>query len=714
MPRAGPCRGATSGPRWRSMVTSLSPTGARPHQRRVPRVLAVPAGRLSTADSAGVRLVFDLGTRQRGRPRPRARQLHRQRRGHASTPAGSTSARAGSTPSARDGRHLQRRGRRHRHPGRPARLRSERDDRLSRSSQLPLCERVLSSDGAGLSLGRPEQPLHQRQRRARHRGPERRQRPQPHRAQRERLPLRGGSRSRQLLSSATASPRRTPRATSPRGSSTGFRSASRPTRINTPTLRAGPASPRSPSWRRPTPGQPDIVARFAMARLRFVGSPWVRRSETPIAGLTGATGKPHGEVDHLGRLHRERDRPGIRLAAGRVRDVARRGGDQQRRAPRSTRSRSGSSRRDLRLGERAEAYLRFPAGAQNLLTYRTLRVWMRGRGPGWEEGDLQAFIKLGSDNDNFYLYRAPAHSTTWEPELVDRSRDAGGGCAPTWRIAGCSGQPPSGAADVRDRLDTDAYVACEGPYLVHVARPGDQSAQPRRGAGDLGRHLPGGRRRSRTPESELWVDDIRLSQSGLPDRHGGVVRRAARRLRRRQRVASRTSSRTGSSGRSTRTRPTAAPTCSSWRATVAARSLPAHRARPRGAADGHLRADRRSTRELLTGTDLRGRGAARAAEARIAGARPYACRSPAELPGNRLAHPRPARPAGRSPRRTPRGNATTEYSEAQAQLATRSTLTYQLQMRRRGFRLPLGGLVNGLPKFMREGETGQAPARGRT
>ena len=34
---------------------------------------------------------------------------------------------------------------------------------------------------------------------------------------------------------------------------------------------------------------------------------------------------------------------------------------------------------------------------------------------GWEEGDLQAFLKLGSDNDNFYLYRAPAKSTTWEP-----------------------------------------------------------------------------------------------------------------------------------------------------------------------------------------------------------------------------------------------------------------------------------------------------------
>ena len=43
---------------------------------------------------------------------------------------------------------------------------------------------------------------------------------------------------------------------------------------------------------------------------------------------------------------------------------------------------------------------------------------MRGRGAGWEEGDFQAFIKLGSDDRNFYLYRAPARSTTWEPEFT--------------------------------------------------------------------------------------------------------------------------------------------------------------------------------------------------------------------------------------------------------------------------------------------------------
>ena len=98
-------------------------------------------------------------------------------------------------------------------------------------------------------------------------------------------------------------------------------------------------------------------------------------------------------------------------------------------------------------------------------------MWLRGRGAGWEEGDLQAFIKLGSDDRNFYLYRAPAPTTTWEPEFDHRS----GSLAPAARRPGESlaqrCEPPSGAAECGTQ-DPQAYVACEGPYLVHLADPG--------------------------------------------------------------------------------------------------------------------------------------------------------------------------------------------------------------------------------------------------
>src|SRR5207244_99040 len=73
----------------------------------------------------------------------------------------------------------------------------------------------------------------------------------------------------------------------------------------------------------------------------------------------------------------------------------------------------------LQTGQRAEAFLRFTAeGDKNFLKYRRLRTWMRGRGPGWEDGDLHAYIKAGKDQDNFYLYHAPARTISWDPEMV--------------------------------------------------------------------------------------------------------------------------------------------------------------------------------------------------------------------------------------------------------------------------------------------------------
>ena len=163
---------------------------------------------------------------------------------------------------------------------------------------------------------------------------------------------------------------------------------------------------------------------------------------------------------------------------------------------------------DLRLNERAEAYLRFPAGAQNLLTYRTLRVWMRGRGPGWAEGDLQAYIKAGSDNDNFYLYRAPAKTDTWLPEFVVDLE--------VWRRLRTevenrwlSGQGPSGAAEC-GASDSTAYVACDGPYLVNVHDPGvnpPNLAAVQEIAAGIYRTAAA----VTSTQFELWVDDIRLS-----------------------------------------------------------------------------------------------------------------------------------------------------------------------------------------------------------
>ena len=165
------------------------------------------------------------------------------------------------------------------------------------------------------------------------------------------------------------------------------------------------------------PVGPTSSARFALARLRLVGSPWVRRAEAPIAGISGAAAEPSGEVIASVISTENRTDLGYVSPPGVFEGVQRRGGDRSRLGTQINEKSLRLIARGLDVGERAEAYLRLPTGPQNVLRYRELRVWMRGRGEGWEQGDFEAFIKLGSDDRNFYLYRAPARTTTWEPEF---------------------------------------------------------------------------------------------------------------------------------------------------------------------------------------------------------------------------------------------------------------------------------------------------------
>ena len=358
---------------------------------------------------------------------------------------------------------------------------------------------------------------------------------------------------------------------------------------------------------------------------------------------------------------------------------------------------------DLRLGERAEAYLRFPAGAQNLLTYRTLGVWMRGRGPGWNEGDLQAYLKLGSDNNNFYLYRAPARSDTWTPEVtidLETLRRLRADVENRW----LSGQPPSGAAEC-GTLDTGAYVACEGPYLVHVADPGvnppNLAAVQEISAGiyRVGQTVT-------TEEAELWVDDIRLTD---PVSQTGTAASVDARL-----VAS----------------DVAALSVAFIKQNGQFRQInqdPSYLGTDVLQMGGNLRLERflptnlglavpvtvayartATNPELLTGTDIRGDA--------LSGLRKPDTRSGTVTMGIRRAIPGRTwltkglfDPLSATASYT-QGHAITELSEVQSNSYTMN-LTYQVQSRRRGIHLGLGGIASVLPKFMREGEIGKSLER---
>ncbi len=256
----------------------------------------------------------------------------------------------------------------------------------------------------------------------------------------------------------------------------------------------------------PDDGGPDIVGRLGLARMRFVGAPWNRRAETPIAGLSGSTGQPHGSVA-AATVSTENVELGYTPPPGAINSL----NDKNAGSGQLTQQINEKSLRilatDLEVNERAETYLRFGAGPQSLLNYSQLRVWARGHGPGWERGDLEAFIKLGSDDRNFYLYRAPASTTSWEPEMIIDLE--------VWRTLRAEiearwlrGEAPSGSAECGG--DPNAYVACDGGYMVQVGSPGinppNLAAIQELSAGvyRVADHGP-------LPEAEVWIDDIRVT-----------------------------------------------------------------------------------------------------------------------------------------------------------------------------------------------------------
>jgi hypothetical protein len=260
------------------------------------------------------------------------------------------------------------------------------------------------------------------------------------------------------------------------------------------------------------PGEPDPQVYFALSRVRLVGSSWVKRSDTPIPGIGGERGTGVGEVVAAVVSTENRDLgyvppPGVGDQAGR-RDAGFQLG--------ATQINERSMRilaRGLGTGERAETYLRFTAeGDKNFLKYKRMRVWARGRGPGWEDGDLEFFIKAGKDQDNFYLYHVPARTVSWEPEVVvdfERWLILRARIEQAW-LAGDTAQIYPGCPDTALVPHDSSYVMCDGPYIAHVRDPGTAPPNLAR----VQEIAAGIWRVSNTvfvDQAELWVDDIRLS-----------------------------------------------------------------------------------------------------------------------------------------------------------------------------------------------------------
>ncbi len=162
--------------------------------------------------------------------------------------------------------------------------------------------------------------------------------------------------------------------------------------------------------------------------------------------------------------------------------------------------------------------------------FQQLRLWGRGRKNGWgANGELQLFVKMGRDADNFYLYRTPINSGTtadaWNPEIqVDFNRlfqlrvqlqnDYLQGRT---QSSSCTGVDSALVASSPVPAGGRRYAVCSDGYMVYTvdpaATPPNLNAVQEMAVGIVrvgvgvgaGATLPG-------DTLELWVDDVRLSQ----------------------------------------------------------------------------------------------------------------------------------------------------------------------------------------------------------
>jgi hypothetical protein len=278
--------------------------------------------------------------------------------------------------------------------------------------------------------------------------------------------------------------------------------------------------------------------RIALARLRLTGAPWLKRSPNAVKGIAGedpSLGFVQAGV--IGTQDRNltngvsyESPPGVvdapdqksSFEAGRIQ----------------------VNERSLRLTaaqvqryERAEAYYRFPEGERNFMAYNELRLWARGVKNGWgQNGELQFYVKIGRDANNFYMYRTPLvigdTKLAWEPEvrvnfqkLYDLRAQVQNAYLQNTQPNTCTGLDSVLIANTPlppGRLGARRFAACADGYVVYTIDPG--SAPPNlAGVQELAvgmvRVANGTGLRPIAPSDtlELWVDDIRL---------GGVVDQA--------------------------------------------------------------------------------------------------------------------------------------------------------------------------------------------
>lgn len=278
----------------------------------------------------------------------------------------------------------------------------------------------------------------------------------------------------------------------------------------------------------------DEFSQVPVAQFRLTGAPWLVRSNRALTGVGGDRPAP-GTVIATSIGTQDKD-----VASGLVyesppgtldeADQRQTGLENQRIVINEHSMRLLAT--SLGKYERAEAYYRFPEGARSFQQYKEVRAWARGRGSGWGQGgELQFFLKIGRDVNNFYLYRMPANAgqgqAAWLPEVVMnfeklyalRARLQNAWLQNRPDSISCTGADSALIAQsaLPGAQISRRFAACADGYMVYTVDPAvtpPNLAAVQELAVGMVRVDSAGAGASRIMPGdtlELWVDDIRLS-----------------------------------------------------------------------------------------------------------------------------------------------------------------------------------------------------------
>ncbi len=260
---------------------------------------------------------------------------------------------------------------------------------------------------------------------------------------------------------------------------------------------------------------------ITLARMRIVGSRWIKRGiEGVLTGIIGDTLAAGGRVE-VGPVSRVTEGDAYASPPGVLEQLA---------DPTSAVGGTGVEFNekslslkveDIQPGERAEVYSRFPQRPRDFLSYREARLWVVARSGDWgEERPVSFFLKIGTDPENFYLYRT----------TLRRPSDPGGVVPSDWL--------PEVVVDfgvlqeLRRRAEEDLNLNPRGPGDPPLTLWAQDSTyavvlRDRGRAPDLAnvRELAVGVwNRGPTPfDGEVWIDELRLSRGVHDAGLAGVV-----------------------------------------------------------------------------------------------------------------------------------------------------------------------------------------------